>query len=109
VLEDKGYKFYPPIYYICLPNILSMKLVKKISLVLVSLFLLIAISLFIYLQTTKPKYEDEGSLSNLSKPTTVYFDDYGIPHIYAENQKDAMTTLGYVHAQDSQKSSVIQH
>jgi hypothetical protein len=29
-----------------------------------------------------------------------YFDDYGIPHIYAENQKDVMTTLGYVHAQD---------
>ena len=77
-----------------------MKLIKKISLVLVSLIFVIAISLFIYLQTTKPKYEDEGSLSNLSKPTTVYFDDYGIPHIYAENQKDAMTTLGYVNAQD---------
>jgi penicillin amidase len=30
----------------------------------------------------------------------VYFDDYGVPHIYADNQKDAMTTLGYVHAQD---------
>jgi penicillin G amidase len=100
VLEDKDYKSYPPIYYICLPNILSMKLVKKIALVLVSLILLIAISLFIYLQITKPKYEDEELLSNLSKPTTVYFDEYGIPHIYAENQKDAMTTLGYVHAQD---------
>lgn len=99
-MEGKGYKFYPPIYYICLSNILSMKLVKKIALVLASLILLIAISLFIYLQFTKPKYEDEGSLSNLSKPTTVYFDDYGIPHIYADNQKDAMTTLGYVHAQD---------
>ena len=100
MLEDKDYKSYAPIYYICLPNILSMKLVKKIALVLVSLILLIAISLFIYLQITKPKYEDEESLSNLSKPTTVYFDEYGIPHIYAENQKDAMTTLGYVHAQD---------
>ena len=100
MLDDKGYKSYSPIYYICLPNILSMKLVKKISLVLASLILLIAISLFIYLQITKPKYEDEESLSNLSKPTTVYFDEYGIPHIYAENQKDAMTTLGYVHAQD---------
>lgn len=77
-----------------------MKLIKKISLVLVSLILLIAISLFIYLQTTKPKYEDEGLLSNISKPTTVYFDDFGIPHIYADNQKDAMTALGYIHAQD---------
>ena len=77
-----------------------MKLVKKITLVLVSLIVLIAIALFIYLQTTKPKYEGEESLSNITKPTTVYFDEYGIPHIYANTQKDAMTTLGYVHAQD---------
>ena len=77
-----------------------MKIVKKILLVLVSLIVLIALALFIYLQTTKPKYEGEETLSNLSKPTTVYFDEYGVPHIYAETQKDAMTTLGYVHAQD---------
>jgi penicillin amidase len=77
-----------------------MKIVKKILLVLVALIVLIALALFIYLQTTKPNYEGEESLSNLSKPTTVYFDEYGVPHIYADTQKDAMTTLGYVHAQD---------
>lgn len=77
-----------------------MKLVKKISLLLVSLVFIIALSLFIYLQTTKPKYEGEENLADISKPTTVYFDEYGIPHIYAATQKDAMSTLGYVHAQD---------
>ena len=77
-----------------------MKLLKKIALILVSLIVLIALVLFIYLQTIKPKYEGEENLANISKPTTVYFDEYGVPHIYAENQKDAMTTLGYVHAQD---------
>lgn len=77
-----------------------MKIVKKIVLVLASLIILIALALFIYLQTTKPKYEGEENLANISKQTTVYFDEYGVPHIYANTQKDAMTTLGYVHAQD---------
>ena len=77
-----------------------MKIVKKIVLVLICLIVLIALALFIYLQTTKPKYEGEEALKNISKQTTVYYDEYGVPHIYADNQKDAMTTLGYVHAQD---------
>ena len=77
-----------------------MKIVKKIILIFFSLIILIALVLFIYLQTTKPNYEGEERLTNISKPTTVYFDEYGVPHIYASTQKDAMTTLGYVHAQD---------
>lgn len=77
-----------------------MKLLKKIFLILISLIVLIALALIIYLQTTKPKYEGEEQLSNINKETTVYFDEYGVPHIYADTQKDAMTTLGYVHAQD---------
>jgi penicillin amidase len=77
-----------------------MKILKKIALIFISLLILIALGLFIYLQTTKPNYEGEENLGNISKPTTVYFDEYGVPHIYADTQKDAMTTLGYVHAQD---------
>ena len=66
-----------------------MKIVKKIVLVLICLIVLIALALFIYLQTTKPKYEGEEALKNISKQTTVYYDEYGVPHIYADNQKDA--------------------
>lgn len=77
-----------------------MKLVKKILLIILSLIVLIVIVAASYMQYSKPKYEGELTLNNISKETTVYFDEYGIPHIYADNQKDAMTTLGYVHAQD---------
>ena len=77
-----------------------MKLIKKLFLALLIIIVFIAIALFGYLQYTKPKYEGEEKLTNIARPTTVYYDEYGIPHIYAENQKDAMTTLGYVHAQD---------
>ena len=41
-----------------------------------------------------------GFKKNIDKETTVYFDEFGVPHIYAESQKDAMEALGYVHAQD---------
>ena len=77
-----------------------MKLVKKIALIITILIVTVLILIYGYLQTTKPKYEGKENLANISKPTTVYFDDYGVPHIYADTQKDAMTTLGYVHAQD---------
>ncbi len=77
-----------------------MKILKKALLVLISIVALFFLSLYIYLQTTKPKYEGEVSLQNCNSTTTVYFDDFGVPHIYANSQKDAMTVLGYVHAQD---------
>jgi penicillin amidase len=51
---------------------------------------------FFYL---KPKYQGELVLETIEKPTTVYFDEFGIPH-YLCHSKDAMVFLGYVHAQD---------
>jgi len=77
-----------------------MKRLKKISLLLLSLLILIAISVFGYTKYKKPVYDGEVALQNISKNTTVYFDDFGVPHIYADSQKDAITVLGYVHAQD---------
>jgi penicillin amidase len=77
-----------------------MKLIKKILLVLLFLIVLIVIVGLSYLQYSKPEYEGDLTLGNINKETTVFFDDYGVPHIYADNQKDAMTALGYVHAQD---------
>jgi penicillin amidase len=77
-----------------------MKRSRKILFAFLFLLVSIVIAFFGYLQYTKPKYEGEEKLNNISKETTVYFDEYGVPHIYAETQKDAMITLGYVHAQD---------
>ena len=37
---------------------------------------------------------------NLQEEVTIHYDTYGIPHIYANNEADAFTALGYVHAQD---------
>ncbi|WP_298120455.1 penicillin acylase family protein [Flavobacterium sp.] len=77
-----------------------MKKLKKVLLLIVVFLIVIALSLLIYLQTTKPQYEGQVNIKNISKNTEVFFDDYGIPHIYAANQTDAQVVLGYVHAQD---------
>ena len=75
---------------------ISVKVLKIIVLLLV----LAMIGGWMYYNSLKPNYSGELNLSNIENETTVYFDDYGIPHIYAQNQTDAMTVLGYIHAQD---------
>ncbi|WP_444660304.1 penicillin acylase family protein [Flavobacterium columnare] len=77
-----------------------MKLVKKILIALLGVILVLGVSIYAYLYSTKPKYEGELTIENISKETDVFFDEYGIPHIYAANEKDALTVLGYVHAQE---------
>jgi len=77
-----------------------MRIIKKILLTLLVIIVILAIVLFAYIFHLKPKYEGELQLKNLEKETTVYFDDFGVPHIYADSEKDAMTALGYVHAQE---------
>lgn len=68
---------------------------------LVSLFVLLIIFCgWIYSIVSQPQYSGELKLNHLSNEVTVYFDDIGVPHINAQNQKDAYIALGYVHAQD---------
>jgi penicillin amidase len=77
-----------------------MKKVKKILFVFLSIIVILLVVVVIYSFYQKPKYEGELQLKQIQEKTTVYFDDFGVPHIYANTQKDAMVTLGYVHAQD---------
>jgi len=73
---------------------------KKVLLVLAGLLLLVIIGIAIFVNSLKPDYGGEKSLPGISNEVTTYFDTYGIPHIYADNEPDAMRALGYVHAQD---------
>jgi penicillin amidase len=77
-----------------------MKIIKKVLVVIISVLVLLILGMLGYAFYSKPKYEGQLSLNNIQKETTVYFDEFGVPHIYADNQIDAMEALGYVHAQD---------
>ena len=46
------------------------------------------------------QYSGSVTLKGLSKEVQVYFDKYGIPHIYAQSERDAYFALGYLHAQE---------
>ena len=43
---------------------------------------------------------DTMHLKGLGQAVEVYFDDHGIPHIYANCWPDAARALGYLHARD---------
>lgn len=77
-----------------------MKKLKKVLKVILFFLIIIVIGIFVFIQTLKPSYSGEKQLQQLSEEVNVYYDDYGIPHIYGENEKDAFRALGYVHAQD---------
>jgi len=77
-----------------------MKFFIKLLKVIAVLLILIVVGTWLYSKTYHPNYKGELEINNLSDEVTVYFDEIGVPHINAKNQKDAYIALGYVHAQD---------
>lgn len=77
-----------------------MKRYKKVLLSLLGVLLIFVFFLFVFINSLKPTYKGTKELSGISKEVTIYYDTYGIPHIYAQTDKDAFKALGYAHAQD---------
>lgn len=77
-----------------------MKILKKLGWVLLALLGIFVLTAGIFWNSMQPDYEGDVKMASLSHETKVYYDAYGIPHIYALNEKDAFRVLGYVHAQD---------
>ncbi len=76
----------------------------RIGLVVLSILLVIVIvaGVAVAVVMRRPFPTTDGTLTapGLQAPVDVYRDDYGIPHIYAENEHDLFFAQGYVHAQD---------
>ena len=77
-----------------------MKILKKPLKYFFLFSLLLSVSLWLYTKTLVPIYEGEIEIKNLSEEVKIHFDAIGVPHINAQNQQDAYTALGYLHAQD---------
>ncbi len=73
----------------------------KISLAsfIVVILIIAAIAIF-YLNSKQPQRSGELKLPGLKNAVEVHFDKWAIPHIYAQTEKDAYHTLGYLHAQE---------
>ncbi|MCF6242493.1 MAG: penicillin acylase family protein [Bacteroidales bacterium] len=77
-----------------------MAIIKRIFIYILLVIIGLIIGTFIYMQGQKPDYDGKLSLKGLNDKVDVYFDKWGIPHIYALNRHDAYMALGYVHAQE---------
>ena len=73
---------------------------KKILKIIAILLVLLILSGFIFTNNLKPIYSGNLELASLKNEVEVFYDEYGVPHIYAQNELDARRALGYVHAQD---------
>lgn len=76
---------------------------KIIKPILITGFLLLftgALFLELFLQRPLPKKEGSVKIESLDENIKIYFDAYGVPHIYAKSEKDLMFAWGYVHAMD---------
>ncbi|RMG84920.1 MAG: penicillin acylase family protein, partial [Bacteroidetes bacterium] len=75
-------------------------MIKRILIVLAVLIVVALLGSFVFYQSLKPDLQGELTLEGPEQEVEVYFDEYGIPHIYAQSETDAQFALGYVHAQD---------
>ena len=75
-------------------------MIRKIVVGSIAFALLLLIAFYFFAQSQKPTYKGTVDLPQLEDEVEVYFDEFGIPHIYAEKESDAFRALGYVHAQD---------
>lgn len=78
----------------------STKVLLGVGGLLLLLVVAIAIAGFIVVRRPLPKTDGTIELPGLQAPVEVLRDEFGIPHIYAENEYDLFFAQGYVHAQD---------
>jgi len=77
-----------------------MKKYQKILFIIASILGSIAIIIVLYIDSFEPEYSNHIKINGIQERTEVLFDEYGIPHIYAENEQDLFFTFGYVHAME---------
>ncbi len=77
-----------------------MKILKRVFLALLILIVVIVVVLYFWFRSTAPDYSGTKHLTGLKSETEIVYDDFGVPHVFAENARDAYFSLGYAHAQD---------
>ncbi len=64
------------------------------------LLAVVVLGIYLYLRQSLPQIEGTAQVSGLVAPVEIVRDQAGVPHIFAQNELDALFGLGYVHAQD---------
>lgn len=77
-----------------------MKIFKIALLGLISVLLSVCLYAFFFMRNSLAPLDGNLALPKLSAEVRVLRDTYGIPHIYAQNKKDAFRALGYTMASE---------
>ena len=77
-----------------------MPLILKLLLALLATLLVAAIGGYQYLRLSLPDTEGEIRIAGIAGTVEIQRDGYGIPHIFAQRDEDAIFGLGFAHAQD---------
>ncbi|SOE20695.1 penicillin amidase [Spirosomataceae bacterium TFI 002] len=77
-----------------------MNFIKKLLWALLAIIIVLALGVYLFLKSTLPNYDDELKLAGLVDKVEVIYDEYAVPHIYAQNEHDVYFAFGYVHAQE---------
>ncbi len=76
----------------------------RISLIVLGVIVVLGVALAItaVVMVRRPFPQTAGTLTlpALQDEVQVYYDEYGIPQIYAQNEHDLFVAQGYIHAQD---------
>jgi penicillin G amidase len=77
-----------------------MQLLMSLTIAILVLVLLSAVIGYVWLRTSLPTVMGKISLQGLEESVTITRDNYDLPTISAQNGRDAVFALGFVHAQD---------
>lgn len=81
-----------------------MKTLKKVLLTVLALLAIVVAVAFIFIGSVKkgaiPVYDGELVLKGLDEEVNVFFDERGMPHIYAGTEKDLYFAVGYLSARE---------
>jgi penicillin G amidase len=77
-----------------------MKILKILFAVLIGLGLIALIGFQVFFRSTIPEYDGSEILEGLSSPVEVRTDQFGIPHLYAQNETDLFFAQGYIMARE---------
>jgi penicillin G amidase len=76
------------------------KWLKGIIITLVVLVVAAVIGFQVFFRLAVPKYTGNLDIAGLTAPVEVRTDEYGIPHIFAENDEDLFFAQGYITARE---------
>ena len=77
-----------------------MKKTHKVFIILTAIILTSFLFIKNYLKPTELVYSGTIKTKEIKSPVNVYFDEYGVPSVFAENDEDMFFVAGYIGARD---------